>query len=154
MVWQAASQTRFRALKYENGIAGKPSIIVRFIACYRPLLDCQVSTKHLMVLLIVNCLRGAINWQFQERMFVKELTSYILSVRVHGFIFAQCLVTIIIHSLFLYFFQAEYFRHLLKPVTQFDSTFSLQYQAGFCSFSFSLLFLKEAEINCTLQIKA
>uniref|UniRef100_A0A6N2MEM5 Uncharacterized protein n=1 Tax=Salix viminalis TaxID=40686 RepID=A0A6N2MEM5_SALVM len=72
-------------------------------------------------------------------MFVKELTSYILSLRVLGFIFAQCLVTITTHSLFLYFFQAEYFRHLLKPVTYF---------------SFSLLFLKEAEINSTLQIKA
>ncbi|KAG5226619.1 cyclin-D4 [Salix suchowensis] len=49
MVWQAASQTRFRALKYENGIAGKPSIIVRFIACYRPLLDCQAEYfRHLL----------------------------------------------------------------------------------------------------------
>jgi len=77
MVCQAASQTRFRALKYENGIAGKPTIIVRVIACYRPLQDCQVSTKHSMILLIANCLRDAINWQFQESMLVKELTSYI-----------------------------------------------------------------------------
>uniref|UniRef100_A0A2P2KQ34 Uncharacterized protein n=1 Tax=Rhizophora mucronata TaxID=61149 RepID=A0A2P2KQ34_RHIMU len=43
MVCQAASQTSFRALKYENGIAGKPTIIVRVIACYQPLQDCQVS---------------------------------------------------------------------------------------------------------------
>ncbi|KAJ8764756.1 hypothetical protein K2173_009152 [Erythroxylum novogranatense] len=41
MVCQAASQTRFRALKYENGIAGKQTIIVRVIACYQPLQDCQ-----------------------------------------------------------------------------------------------------------------
>ncbi|KAL3567628.1 hypothetical protein D5086_030279 [Populus alba] len=66
MVCQAASQSRFRALKYENGIAGKPTIIVRVIACYRPLQDCQVSTKHSMILLIANCLRDAINWHFQE----------------------------------------------------------------------------------------
>lgn len=47
MVCQAASQTRFRALKHENGIAGKPTIIVRVIACFQPLQDCQVSTIHL-----------------------------------------------------------------------------------------------------------
>ncbi|KAI5558383.1 hypothetical protein POPTR_017G047932v4 [Populus trichocarpa] len=49
MVCQAASQTRFRALKYENGIAGKPTIIVRVIACYRPLQDCQAEYfRHLL----------------------------------------------------------------------------------------------------------
>uniref|UniRef100_A0A6N2LUK5 Uncharacterized protein n=1 Tax=Salix viminalis TaxID=40686 RepID=A0A6N2LUK5_SALVM len=41
MVCQAASQTRFRALKHENGSAGKPTIIVRVIAYYQPLQDCQ-----------------------------------------------------------------------------------------------------------------
>ncbi|KAF3435071.1 hypothetical protein FNV43_RR22158 [Rhamnella rubrinervis] len=59
MVCQAASQTRFRALKHENGIAGKPTIIVRVIACFQPLQDCQaeyfrhllkpVTTFHLLV---------------------------------------------------------------------------------------------------------
>lgn len=43
MVCQAASQTRFRALKHESGIAGRPTIIVRVIACFQPLQDCQVS---------------------------------------------------------------------------------------------------------------
>ncbi|RVW65315.1 Transcription factor bHLH145 [Vitis vinifera] len=41
MVCQAASQTRFRALKHENGIAGSATIIVRVIACFQPLQDCQ-----------------------------------------------------------------------------------------------------------------
>ncbi|XP_039068763.1 transcription factor bHLH143-like [Hibiscus syriacus] len=41
MVCQAASQTRFRALKHENGIAGKPTIVVRVIACFQPMEDCQ-----------------------------------------------------------------------------------------------------------------
>ncbi|ESR34086.1 hypothetical protein CICLE_v10006528mg [Citrus x clementina] len=43
MVCQAASQTRFRALKYENGSAGKPTIIVRVIACFKPMEDCQAQ---------------------------------------------------------------------------------------------------------------
>uniref|UniRef100_A0A803MEF8 BHLH domain-containing protein n=2 Tax=Chenopodium quinoa TaxID=63459 RepID=A0A803MEF8_CHEQI len=37
MVCQAASQTRFRALKHENGVAGFATIIVRVIACFQPL---------------------------------------------------------------------------------------------------------------------
>ncbi|GMP45783.1 hypothetical protein CsSME_00014180 [Camellia sinensis var. sinensis] len=41
MVCQAASQTRFRALKHESGIAGSATIIVRVIACFQPLQDCQ-----------------------------------------------------------------------------------------------------------------
>lgn len=45
MVCQAASQTRFRALKHENGIAGNATIIVRVIACFQPLQDCQVSKR-------------------------------------------------------------------------------------------------------------
>ncbi|KAL0412667.1 UNVERIFIED_CONTAM: Transcription factor [Sesamum radiatum] len=43
MVCQAASQTRFRALKHENGIAGRTTIIVRVIACFQPLQNCQVA---------------------------------------------------------------------------------------------------------------
>ncbi|KAK8552535.1 hypothetical protein V6N12_041125 [Hibiscus sabdariffa] len=43
MVCQAASQTRFRALKYENGIAGTATIVVRVIACFQPLQDCQAE---------------------------------------------------------------------------------------------------------------
>jgi hypothetical protein len=42
MVCQAASQTRFRALKHENGMAGCATIIVRVIACFQPLRECQV----------------------------------------------------------------------------------------------------------------
>jgi len=44
MVYQAASQTRFRALKHEYGINGEATIIVRVIACFQPLHFCQVST--------------------------------------------------------------------------------------------------------------
>lgn len=47
MVCQAASQTRFRALKHENGIAGSATIIVRVIACFQPLQDCQVRETQL-----------------------------------------------------------------------------------------------------------
>lgn len=51
MVCQAASQTRFRALKHENGIAGSATIIVRVIACFQPLQDCQVSETDNLLLL-------------------------------------------------------------------------------------------------------
>jgi len=53
MVCQAASQTRFRALKHESGIAGKPTIIVRVIACFQPLQDCQVSTINLYIFALI-----------------------------------------------------------------------------------------------------
>nr|GMC87734.1 transcription factor BHLH021 [Ipomoea batatas] len=43
MVCQAASQTRFRALKHETGIAGQATIIVRVIACFQPLQNCQAE---------------------------------------------------------------------------------------------------------------
>ncbi|KAM1989991.1 hypothetical protein ACFX15_031289 [Malus domestica] len=43
MVCQGASQTKFRALKHENGMAGRPTIIVRVIACFQPLQDCQAE---------------------------------------------------------------------------------------------------------------
>ncbi|KAG6786328.1 hypothetical protein POTOM_007928 [Populus tomentosa] len=49
MVCQAASQTNFRALKHENGIAGCATIIVRVIACFQPLQDCQVSVIELFL---------------------------------------------------------------------------------------------------------
>ena len=42
MVCQSAGQTRFRALKHENGTAGGATIIVKVIACFQPLQDCQV----------------------------------------------------------------------------------------------------------------
>ncbi|GMJ12907.1 hypothetical protein HRI_004959900 [Hibiscus trionum] len=49
MVCQAAGQTRFRALKHENGIAGKPTIVVRVIACFQPMEDCQAEYfRHLL----------------------------------------------------------------------------------------------------------
>lgn len=43
MVCQAASQTRFRASKHENGITGRATIRVRFIACFQPLENCQAE---------------------------------------------------------------------------------------------------------------
>ncbi|KAK9758282.1 hypothetical protein RND81_01G220400 [Saponaria officinalis] len=42
MVCQAASKTRFRTLKHENGVAGFSTIIVRLIVCFQPLDECQV----------------------------------------------------------------------------------------------------------------
>ncbi|KAI7754524.1 hypothetical protein M8C21_028894, partial [Ambrosia artemisiifolia] len=41
MVCQSAGQTRFRALKHLNGTAGSATIIVKVIACFQPLQDCQ-----------------------------------------------------------------------------------------------------------------
>lgn len=79
MVCQAASQTRFRALKHENGIAGKATIIVRVIACFQPLQNCQVCAA----------------W----------IPNPLISL---DFIWLMLLCFV---------FQAEYFRHLLKPVT-------------------------------------
>ncbi|CAK8530330.1 unnamed protein product [Lathyrus sativus] len=43
MVGQAAGKTTFRALKHWNGIEGEPAIIVRVIACFQPLHDCQAD---------------------------------------------------------------------------------------------------------------
>ncbi|CAL0319309.1 unnamed protein product [Lupinus luteus] len=43
MVCQAASQTKFRALKHENGCAGSSTIIVRVIACFQTLRECQAE---------------------------------------------------------------------------------------------------------------
>ncbi|RDX67569.1 Transcription factor bHLH143 [Mucuna pruriens] len=49
MVCQAASQTRFRALKHEYGIGGERTIIVRVIACFQPLHFCQAEYfRHLL----------------------------------------------------------------------------------------------------------
>ncbi|KAK7400354.1 hypothetical protein VNO78_11560 [Psophocarpus tetragonolobus] len=49
MVCQAASQTRFRALKHEYGIEGEATIIVRVIACFQPLHFCQAEYfRHLL----------------------------------------------------------------------------------------------------------
>lgn len=49
MVGRAASQKGFRALKHCNGIEGEPTIIVRVIACFQPLQDCQVSNVLLIL---------------------------------------------------------------------------------------------------------
>ncbi|URE34958.1 CPuORF35 - conserved peptide uORF-containing transcript [Musa troglodytarum] len=49
MVCQAATRTTFRALKHENGIAGSTTIIVRVLACFQPLQDCQAEYfRHLL----------------------------------------------------------------------------------------------------------
>ncbi|KAK7363099.1 hypothetical protein VNO77_05228 [Canavalia gladiata] len=49
MVCQAASQTKFRALKHEYGIEGEPTIIVRVIACFQHLHYCQAEYfRHLL----------------------------------------------------------------------------------------------------------
>ncbi|GJV75558.1 transcription factor bHLH145-like protein [Tanacetum coccineum] len=41
MVCQSAGQTTFRALKHLNGTSGSATIIVKVIACFQPLEDCQ-----------------------------------------------------------------------------------------------------------------
>ncbi|XP_042453484.1 uncharacterized protein LOC122038012 isoform X2 [Zingiber officinale] len=49
MVCQAATRTAFRALKHENGISGSTTIIIRVIACFQPLQDCQAEYfRHLL----------------------------------------------------------------------------------------------------------
>lgn len=88
MVCQAASQTRFRALKHENGIAGCATIIVRVIACFQPLQDCQVGDGVLIFVFLLSLLK------LLHIFVIQELTIRFLTV-----------------------LQAEYFRHLLKPVT-------------------------------------
>lgn len=90
MVCQKASQTTFRTLKHENGIAGCATIIVRVIACFQPLQDCQVS------------------WP----------TFFTIQTPVSRTVVLRCSIfSNILINVFLFIFQAEYFRHLLKPVT-------------------------------------
>lgn len=89
MVCQAASQTRFRALKHESGIAGRPTIIVRVIACFQPLQDCQVSPILICQPFVLDSLLSCLLMRHDNTMF----------------------------ALAFFFFQAEYFRALLKPVT-------------------------------------
>ncbi|KAL4566060.1 hypothetical protein LXL04_030170 [Taraxacum kok-saghyz] len=49
MVCQSAGQTRFRALKHETGTAGSATIVVKVIACFQPLDDCQAEYfRHLL----------------------------------------------------------------------------------------------------------
>lgn len=49
MVCQSAGQTTFRALKHLNGTAGSATIIVKVIACFQPLQDCQAEYfRHLL----------------------------------------------------------------------------------------------------------
>ncbi|KAJ0751575.1 hypothetical protein HanLR1_Chr05g0194861 [Helianthus annuus] len=50
MVCQSAGQTRFRALKHLNGTAGSATIIVKVIACFQPLQDCQVRCSFIFLL--------------------------------------------------------------------------------------------------------
>lgn len=49
MVSQAAGQTNFRGVKHESGIAGSARIVVKVIACFQPLEDCQAEYfRHLL----------------------------------------------------------------------------------------------------------
>ena len=98
MVCQAASQTRFRALKHENGTAGDSTIIVRVIACFHPLRECQV------------CIRKKAN--LRDVVFLGYVFFHLFYMDVQEA--RHCLL---IHIFHLAVFQAEYFRHLLKPVT-------------------------------------
>lgn len=95
MVCQAASQTRFRALKHENGITGRATIRVRVIACFQPLQNCQVRSiflPHLWIITVIfNCCFSVVGFYDV----IEKLPN--------------------LQSVFAY--QAEYFRQLLKPVT-------------------------------------
>ncbi|XP_042456179.1 transcription factor bHLH145-like [Zingiber officinale] len=74
MVCQAETRTTFQALKHENGIAGSSTIIIRIIACFRPLQDCQVINTHILLMGQDNNPRINLQcpiWQF----------SYIISAR-------------------------------------------------------------------------
>lgn len=53
MVCQSSGQTRFRALKHLSGTAGSATIIVRVIACFQPLQDCQVGPQFWVLLLLL-----------------------------------------------------------------------------------------------------
>ncbi|KAK3006302.1 hypothetical protein RJ639_016856 [Escallonia herrerae] len=70
MVCQAASQTRFRALKHENGIAEGSTIIVRVIACFQPLQDCQLKISDISTIAILVIVWLMLNaedsWLFQQ----------------------------------------------------------------------------------------
>ncbi|XVE95215.1 hypothetical protein REPUB_Repub02eG0076800 [Reevesia pubescens] len=65
MVCQAAGQTRFRALKYENGIAGSATIVVRVIACFQPLQDCQVCYSFFYCSFLSNILWASLYGRFR-----------------------------------------------------------------------------------------
>ncbi|EPS71309.1 hypothetical protein M569_03455 [Genlisea aurea] len=43
MVCQKASKTRFRALKYETVIAERTTIVVKILACFQPMQNCQAE---------------------------------------------------------------------------------------------------------------
>ena len=46
MVWQESSFSRFQDfLTSERSIAGNGAMILRIIACFQPLEDCQVTTE-------------------------------------------------------------------------------------------------------------
>ncbi|KAJ0695332.1 hypothetical protein HanOQP8_Chr10g0348451 [Helianthus annuus] len=53
MVCQSAGQTRFRALKHLNGTAGSATIIVKVIACFQPLQDCQVRYTYFILFFLL-----------------------------------------------------------------------------------------------------
>ncbi|MFS7941360.1 hypothetical protein Hanom_Chr05g00475311 [Helianthus anomalus] len=53
MVCQSAGQTRFRALKHLNGTAGSATIIVKVIACFQPLQDCQVRCSFIFLFIFI-----------------------------------------------------------------------------------------------------
>lgn len=91
MVCQAAGQTRFRALKHESGITGKATIVVRVIACFQPLQNCQVRSRFCLTYGKFKCCFSVVGF-------------YDVIERLPN-----------LQSVFAY--QAEYFRQLLKPVT-------------------------------------
>ncbi|KAH1057642.1 hypothetical protein J1N35_035707 [Gossypium stocksii] len=111
MVCQAASQTRFRALKYENGIAGSATIVVRVIACFQPLQDCQVCFFLCTKQSLYERIRYPFLFECLFLFLIYEIPCSFSSIFVNDNLFESfCLWGVL-------FLQAEYFRHLLKPVT-------------------------------------
>ncbi|WZY79716.1 hypothetical protein YC2023_026100 [Brassica napus] len=49
MVCQSPGKTRFRALKHETGDANRPTIVVRIIACFQPMDNCQAEYFRLLL---------------------------------------------------------------------------------------------------------
>lgn len=70
MVCQSAGQTRFRALKHENGIDGSATIIVKVIACFQPLQDCQAEYFRQMIKPVTQSV-FLLRWNYQFSSFLK-----------------------------------------------------------------------------------
>ncbi|KAI3670357.1 hypothetical protein L1987_87948 [Smallanthus sonchifolius] len=91
MVCQSAGQTRFRALKHLNGTAGSATIIVKVIACFQPLQDCQAeyfqiflhahAIFHRLVILFNRMEKGFDSWSRDQQIDWQSLNPNLSSAR-------------------------------------------------------------------------